>query len=47
MATAFETALSSAQTSILGMVDDFIPVVAAVGVAFIGVKYLRRFLRSA
>jgi hypothetical protein len=42
MASAFDTALTSAQTTALGYIDDIVPLVGAVAVAWLGVKFLRR-----
>lgn len=42
--TPFEDGLADAQTAITGYIGDAMPVVAAVAVAFIGLKYLRRIL---
>lgn len=44
MATAFDTALASAQTAVTGYATSALPVVAAVAIAFLGVKYVRRIL---
>lgn len=44
MATAFETALGTAETSVIGFATTALPVVAAVAVAFLGVKYARRII---
>lgn len=46
MATAFGTALSDAQTSVTGYATTALPVVAAVGIAFLGVKWVRRIIGS-
>ena len=46
MATAFETALTTAQTSVTGFATAALPVVAAVAVAFLGVKWVRRIIKS-
>lgn len=46
MATAFETALTSAQTAATGYVDDIIPIVGAIGVAWLGVRFLKKGLNK-
>lgn len=46
MATAFETALASAQSNVTGYATTALPVVAAVGIAFLGVKWVRRIIGS-
>lgn len=46
MATAFETALDTAETTVTGYAGTALPVVAAVGVAFLGVKWVRRIIGS-
>lgn len=46
MASAFETALTSAQTNVTGYATTALPVVAAVGIAFLGVKWVRRIISS-
>lgn len=43
-ATPFETALTSAETAVTGYAGTALPVVAAVAVAFLGVKYARRII---
>ena len=44
MASAFDTALDSAETAVTGYATEALPVVAAVAVAFLGVKYARRII---
>lgn len=44
MTSAFDTALASAETSVTGYATSALPVVAAVAVAFLGVKYARRII---
>lgn len=44
MATAFDTALDTAETAVTGYATAALPVVAAVAVAFLGVKYARRII---
>lgn len=46
MALAFTDALGDAQTAVVGYLSEAAPVIAAVAVAFLGVKYIRRILRS-
>lgn len=46
MATPFQTALSDGQTTVLGYFTDALPVVAAVAVGFLGIKYIRRIVRG-
>jgi len=46
MATAFDTALDSAETNVTGYATSALPVVAAVGIAFLGVKWVRRIIGS-
>jgi hypothetical protein len=46
MSAAFDAAIASAQTAVTGYLTDFAPVVAAVAVAFLGIKYLRRLVKS-
>jgi hypothetical protein len=42
--TPFDTALGTAETAVTGYAAAAIPVVAAVAVAFLGVKYARRII---
>ena len=44
--TAFETALADAQADVEGYIGDALPVIAAVAVAFLGIKYVRKFVRG-
>jgi hypothetical protein len=44
MADAFETALTTAQTDVLGYVAPLLAVVGAVSAAFVGVKWLRLYI---
>jgi hypothetical protein len=44
MASAFDTALSSAQTTVTGYATSALPVVAAISLAFLGVKYARKII---
>jgi len=44
VATAFETALDGAETAVTGYATTALPIVAAVAVAFLGVKYVRRII---
>lgn len=44
--TPFESALSDAQTAVTGYATTALPVVAAVAVAFLGVKYAKRIIRG-
>lgn len=46
MATAFDTALTSAQTEAVGYVNSALPVIAAVGVAWLGIKFLKRIFNK-
>lgn len=46
MSTAFDTGLASAQTAVTGYATSALPVVAAVAVAFLGVKYARRIIKG-
>lgn len=44
MATPFETGLAAAQTALTGYAASALPVVVAVAVAFLGVKYARKII---
>lgn len=44
MATAFETALDGAETTVTGFATTALPVVAAVAAAWLGVKYVKRII---
>lgn len=44
MTSAFDTALGTAETTITGYATAAMPVVAAVALAFLGVKYVRRVI---
>jgi hypothetical protein len=44
MATAFSTALGDAETAVTGYATTALPIVGAVAVAFLGVKYVRRII---
>lgn len=44
--TPFEAALDTAQDAVVGYAGTALPVVAAVGVAFLGVKWVRRIIGS-
>jgi hypothetical protein len=46
MSSAFDTALGTAETSVTGYATSALPVVAAVAVAFLGVKYARRIIKG-
>ena len=46
MATAFDTALATAETQVTGYATTALPIVAAVGIAFLGVKWVRRIIGS-
>jgi hypothetical protein len=46
MATAFETGLEAASTAVTGYISTYIPIAAGVMVAFLGVKYLKRFIKG-
>lgn len=46
MASAFETALGSASTSVQGYFTSALPVVATVAAAGLVIKYARRFIKS-
>lgn len=46
MASAFETALTTAQTTVTGYVTTALPIIAGVAAAFLGIKYVRRFIRG-
>ncbi len=46
MSSAFDTALSSAQTAVTGYATSALPIVGAVAVAFLGVKYVRRIIKG-
>lgn len=46
MALAFTDALDDAQTAITGYATGAAPVVAAVAVLFLGIKYIRRIVSS-
>jgi len=47
MSTAFDTALTTAQTTVVGYATSALPVVAATTLAFLGVKYVKRIIRGA
>lgn len=47
MATAFETGTDAAETAITGYVAEWTPKAVAIGIAFLGLKYLVRFIRRA
>lgn len=42
--TPFETALDTAETAVTGYAAAAVPIVAAVGIAFLAVKYTKRIL---
>lgn len=44
MASAFETAIADAGDNVTGYATAAAPVVAAVAVAFLGVKYIRKII---
>lgn len=44
--TPFQDALADAQTGVTGYASDALPVVAAVAIAFLGVKWARRIIKS-
>lgn len=44
MASAFETALDGAGDAVTGYATTALPIVGAVAVAFLGVKYVRRII---
>lgn len=44
MASAFDTALGDAGDSVTGYATSALPIVAAVAVAFLGVKYVKRII---
>ena len=46
MATAFDTALDTAETAVTGYATSALPVVAAVAIAFLAVKWVRRIIRG-
>ena len=46
MASAFETALTSASTTVTGYIGDALPIIASVAAAFLGIKYVRRFVKG-
>lgn len=46
MALAFTDALGDAQTAVVGYLTEAAPIVAAVAVAFLGVKYIRRIVKG-
>jgi hypothetical protein len=46
MSTAFEDALDAAQTAVTGYLTSAAPIVAAVSVLFLGIKYIRRIVGS-
>lgn len=46
MASPFETALTGAGDDVEGYAATALPIVAAVAVAFLGVKYVRRLIRG-
>ena len=47
MATAFETALTSGQTAATGYIEDALPFVGALAVAWMAPKFLKRILNRA
>lgn len=46
MTNAFADALAAAQTAVSGYLTTAAPIVAAVAVLFLGIKYIRRFVRG-
>jgi hypothetical protein len=44
VASAFDTALDTAGDAVTGYATSALPIVGAVAVAFLGVKYLRRII---
>jgi hypothetical protein len=44
LASAFETGVTSGQTAATGFATTALPAVAAVAVAWLGVKYIRRVI---
>lgn len=46
MATAFETALTGAETTVTGYAGTALPIVAAVAAAWLGVKYVKKLIRG-
>ena len=46
MASAFGDALAAGQTAVTGYLTTAAPVIGAVAVAFLGIKYLRRIVKG-
>lgn len=46
MSDPFATGLTSAETTLTGYASTAIPVVAAVAVAFLGVKWVKRIIKA-
>ncbi len=44
--TPFEDGLAAAQDTLEGYASDAIPVVAAVAVAFLGIRWLKRIIKA-
>lgn len=44
--TPFETALDSASDTVTGYIGTALPIVAAVAATFLGIKYVRRFIKG-
>lgn len=46
MATPFETAVTSGATSVVGFLEDALPLIVPALVAFLGIKYVRKIIRG-
>lgn len=46
MATAFDTALSGAETTVIGFATTALPIVGAVAAAWLGVRYVKKVIRG-
>lgn len=46
MATPFETAVTTGATSVQGLLEDALPLIVPALVAFLGIKYVRRIVKS-
>jgi hypothetical protein len=46
MSSAFSTALDAGETAVTGYATTALPIVGAVAVAWLGVKYVRRIIKG-
>lgn len=46
MASAFETAITTGATEVQGLLGDALPLIVPALVAFLGIKYVRRIVKS-